>query len=174
MESGEAKRGVFLIDGEDIPFPELAEGFDMDEAMIFFEYTGFPIEDLMVDTEELDPEEVKAVEMKMRGPKTVAALMHLGYRRVHPKAAASNIRKLIGQTNFVDALKGLALPVEGDASPPEMTTSPTTSDESSPASSASSGDVSTSDSEPPADDQEPTTTTRSATSSISPPINSAA
>lgn len=136
-EAVKAPRGVFVIDGEECPFPDLAEGFDMDEAMVFYEYTGHPIEDLFVEIDEEDAEAVAEYELKTRNPKTMAALMHLAYARAHPKASASSIKKLVRSTNFVEAFSKL-IEAEEDASPPEMTSGETPPDKQSTRSSPSS------------------------------------
>jgi hypothetical protein len=141
-ETQEAPRGVFVIDGEECPFPELGEGFDMDEAMVFFEYTGHPIEDLFIEVDEDDDEAVAEYELKLRNPKTMAALMHLAYARAHPQKKAANIRKLVKETDFVEAFSKL-VPEEDDAGPPEMTSGETPPDKPSTTSLPSSSDEST-------------------------------
>lgn len=141
-ETQEAPRGVFVIDGEECPFPELGEGFDMEEAMVFFEYTGHPIEDLFIEVDEDDDEAVAEYELKLRNPKTMAALMHLAYARAHPQKKAATIKKLVRETDFVEAFSKLVT-AEDDASPPEMTSGETPPDKLSTTSSPSSSDEST-------------------------------
>jgi hypothetical protein len=177
----EAPRGVFVIDGEECPFPELAEGFDMDEAMVFFEYTGHPIEDLFIEVDEDDEDAVAAYELKLRSPKTMAALMHLAYARAHPKKNSAAIKTLVKNTDFVEAFSKLVTE-EDDASPPEMTSgetpparpSMTSSPGSSNESTEASGNGSTKSSEPPAVLPERIGTSESATLLTSDLENSAA
>jgi hypothetical protein len=168
MSEEQAPRGVFVINGEPCPFPDLGEGFTMAEAMVFYDYTGFPIEELFAGEDENDEE----LERKRRSPGVLAALMHLAYQRAHPKAPPAAVKKLVQATDMVSALASLAAALEEEDAerPPEEApkseprpSSPTSSDSSS----ASSGDASGNGSAPPDDPPSPTTTFESDTSVIS-------
>lgn len=158
----ETPRGVFVIDGGEYPFPELGDGFTMDEAMIFYDWTGFAIEDLMVDDEDADDAEEK--ERRARSPKVFAALMHIAYARSHPKATEKSIREIVKRTDFVAALKNFGEQETEEESPLASTTEPgPSSPNGSVTSPESSGDSSTSDTERPDGLHAITGTTRSAT-----------
>lgn len=164
MADEPAPRGVFVIDGEECPFPELGEGFTMEEAMIFYDYAGFPIEELFADEDDADEE----LERKRRSPGVIAALMHLAYARTHPRATRKAIERIVRSTDWVKALEGLAsaLAEEGpDDRPPEEAPTPS-SRPSSGSSSASSGHGSTRASDRPDAAPSPTTTSESATPAI--------
>lgn len=140
----EPTAGAFLIDGEAYPFPDLAEMFTLDEAMVFFDYTGFPIEDMLIDVDDLESDDRAEYETKARNPRVLAALMHLAYKRKHPKATETTIKRTIRDVDFVALLTGL---VGGDEeSPPAETATPETG--SSPPSSDSSEPSSGVDSTP--------------------------
>ena len=177
LESGDATRGKFVIDGAEYPFPELGEGFDMGEAMTFHDYTGFAIEELFSDEEEMDEDEASALERNRRSPKVFAALMHIAYARAHPKAAESNIRRLIKATDFVDALKNFAAEEDEDGPPVEAQKSeqPTSFYDERPASKvASSGNGFETSSDQPDESPAPTGTSASDTSAESAPTESIA
>jgi hypothetical protein len=159
MSEEQAPRGVFVIDGEECPFPELGEGFTMEEAMVFYDYAGFPIEELFADEDDADEE----LERKRRSPGVIAALMHLAYARTHPRASRKAIERIVRTTDWVKALEGLAsaLGQEVDERPPGE--APKSSDSSS----ASSGDGSTHASARPDVPPSRTTTFESATPAIS-------
>ncbi len=169
-ESGDATRGKFVIAGQEYPFPELGEGFSMDEAMVFYDYTGFAIEELFSDDEEMEEDETAELEHKRRSPKVFAALMHLAYARAHPKAAESNIRRIIKATDFVTAIANFASEEDEEGPPAEAQKSeqPTSfSDENAPLSLASSGNGSTTSSDPPDGSLAPTGISESGTSAES-------
>lgn len=168
MEDEQAPRGVFVIDGEECPFPDLGEGFTLDEAMVFYDYAGFPIEELFSDEDADDPE----LERKRRSPGVIAALMHLAYQRQHPKAPRKRVERIVRSADWVTALQGLAFALgeEDAARPPEeapKSEQPQSSRPSSDSSSTSSGDASTNDSGRPDVVPSPTTTSESGTSAIS-------
>lgn len=128
----EAARGVFVINEEEVPFPDFSDGYTMDEAMAFYDYTGFPLEELIV-SDDMDDEEREAATRKMRGPHVLSALMHIGYCRAHPKAADSSVRKLVRATSFVEAFSRFADTVgpEADETVPPSVESTSTPSESS-------------------------------------------
>ncbi len=173
-DDNEETQGYFVINGEDYPFPLLYEGFTMDEAMAFFSYTGFPIEDVVGgDIDELDADERADLEMKARSPKTLSALMHIAYLRKHPATKEAAIRKIVGALDYVTVLSKLGAVEDTADSPPaepqKSSQQTGSSDERSPETSEPSGETSTTSSDQPADPPAPTGTTESDTSATSVP-----
>lgn len=149
----------FNIDGTLYELPTL-DSFTMDEAQIMYDYSGLSLEDFAEPEEETAEQAAERVR-RFRNPGFLRALMHIAYRRQHPKLADGEIRQLVGSANLIDALKDLADDGETDAGPPALTSAPGGSSPSgSDVSSGSSGGGSTSDSAPLAALLTATTTTR--------------
>lgn len=80
----------FKIDGVVYEMP-LPSSFDMDEAEIYFKYTGLVVEEFWLENVGWD-------ELKKR-PGFIAALAHIAYRRQHPDANYDDVRVVVGRQN---------------------------------------------------------------------------
>lgn len=123
----EAIRG-FLIDGKEYPAPSI-DTFNMDEAQILYDYSGLTLEDLVAD--ESDPEALAARNKKLGSPGLLRTLMHVAYARGNPSMKPQAVKKAIGESNWLDAIKAFASTGEVDAGPPELKSSSTSSSDSS-------------------------------------------
>ncbi len=95
----------FVIGGESYPVPT-RESLDLDEHVIFYEWTG-------VDLETIDDTPVNG--------RMIGAFMQMAYMRANPGVSPQLARKLIGKSNFEAAIAAFAASEqEDDASPPEQ------------------------------------------------------
>lgn len=153
----------FKIDGVVYEMP-LPSSFDIDEAEIYFKYTGVVLEEIWLENVGWD-------ELKTR-PGFVPAFAHVAYRRAHPNAGYDDIRVVVGRQNRYELVGSWIASLADDESsedPKEQTTddptrpSPTSSEtESKPGKttshSESSGPDSMTRSEPPVVEHETTGT----------------
>jgi len=91
---------VFEIAGAEYPIPPLAS-FTMDEAVVFYNACGYPIEDLWLIPAD---EDLEAQLEKLRNPAVVKTLLHVAYRRGHPDVSDKQIAKTVGQVPLAVAL----------------------------------------------------------------------
>lgn len=91
---------VFEIGGDEYPIPTLSS-FSMDEAIVFFNLNGYPVEDLWLVPDEEDADERLE---RLRNPAVVKALLHVAYRRGNPDRSDKEIGKIIGQVSLAVAL----------------------------------------------------------------------
>ncbi len=94
----------FVIDGTEYAIPGI-DSFTIDECGIFHEWTHVHIEEI----------EATPVNSMM-----IAAFMQIAYMRGNPGMAPGIARKMIGQSNLVEAMGVFALDQEEDARPPEL------------------------------------------------------
>lgn len=155
-DTAEPMEARFLIDGREYDIPGL-ETFDMDEAMILYDYAGLTIEDFAADDEDDDEADVEERARKLKHPGLIRTLLHVAYQRGNPTLAKAKVGREIGKVNLFEILAALA--TEDDAGPPAETQSSTpSSNGSSDTSEQSSGLVSPTSSDEP-DDGPPTTGT---------------
>jgi hypothetical protein len=170
----------FVIDGVVYEVPGL-DTLTMDEAQVLYDYSGLGLEDFAQSDNETE-EETKARERLFRNPGLMRALMHIAYQRKHSKLPASQIRRLVGAANVLDALQGLVADAPEDEIPLASTSEPNKpsssgsleNDSSTPPSSVTGGNGSPNGSDVQAGLPRATTATRSATSSTSARESSAA
>lgn len=98
----------FEINGEtyEVPMPST---FDMDEAQVFYDYTGWVVEEIWLG--DLDWAEIG------RKPGFLSALVHIAYRRAHEEEADADIKALVGKQNRLSlfgAMLTAAMPDEED------------------------------------------------------------
>ena len=125
---------TFKIDGHEYPTGDIGEflgSFNIDECKIYHDWTGDYYENIG--------------EAEVNGL-MIAAFMQIAYMRQNPAVSAQAAQKLVGKSNFADALADFNAAAEDDASPPpqrqdanELTASPGNEPESK----QSSGDGST-------------------------------
>lgn len=117
---------VFHIDGAEYPIPTLAS-LNMDEAVVFYEHNGYPVEDLWStpDTEEEATERLE----RLRHPAVVRTMLHVAYLRGNPEATRRHIDKVVGQVPLVMALSAFigGDEEEADGRPLERTSEPSRS-----------------------------------------------
>ena len=118
----------FEIDGKTYPLA-LPSTFDMDEAQIFFDHTGFVVEEIWLN-------DLGWADLGKK-PGFLAALAHIAYRRGNETSGSDEIKLTIGKQNRL-ALFGSMLgaltpePVSEDPNPssvPDETNSSPTSSE---------------------------------------------
>ena len=80
----------FKIDGQVYEMP-LPSSFDIDEAEIYFKYTGVVLEEIWL-------ENIGWNELKTR-PGFVPAFAHVAYRRAHPEVGYDDARVVVGRQN---------------------------------------------------------------------------
>lgn len=80
----------FKIDGVVYEMP-LPSSFDIDEAEIYFKYTGVVLEEIWLENIGWD-------ELKTR-PGFVPAFAHIAYRRAHPGTGYDDVRVVVGRQN---------------------------------------------------------------------------
>ena len=178
--AAETKESGFVIDGVVYEVPGL-DTLTMDEAQVLYDYSGLGLEDFAQSDNETE-EETRARERLFRNPGLMRALMHIAYQRKHTKLPASQIRRLVGAANVLDALQGLVTEAPEDEIPLGSTSEPSKpsssgslgNDSSTPPSSVTGGNGSPNGSDVQAGLPRATTTTRSATSSTSARESSAA
>jgi hypothetical protein len=179
--AAETNESGFVIDGVVYEVPGL-DTLTMDEAQVLYDYSGLGLEDFAQSADETE-EETKARERLFRNPGLMRALMHIAYQRKHTKLPSSQIRRLVGAANVLDALQGLTTAEpEADEIPLASTSEPNKpsssgsleNDSSTPPSNETGGNGSPNGSDVQAGLPRATTTTRSATSSISARESSAA
>ncbi len=120
----------FKIDGTEYPIPQI-DSFTIDECGIFHEWTH-------VHVEEIEDTPVNSM--------MIAAFMQIAYMRGNPGMAAAVARKMVGQSNLVEAMGAFSLEQEEDAVPLELPRSEPEQSGSPPSSGSSqstSGDAST-------------------------------
>lgn len=111
----------FVIDGDEYPIPTLAT-FDMDEAILLYETTGFGLEDLVYDENADDAEDVQA---RFRHPGLLKTLLLVAYQRGNPHLARKKAAEMISHSNYADAFVQLMGSASGDGdaeSPPSEDT----------------------------------------------------
>jgi hypothetical protein len=168
---------VFTIDGEEYPIPTLFS-FTMDEAVVFFQNNGYPVEDLWPIPAEDDEDGLRERLAKLRHPQMTRTLLHVAYRRGNPGVPAKLIEQVVGSVPLALALAAY-IPdddVESEeAVPLGRTNDPDGSSlTSSPDENENSGTDSTTGSALPDSGLSPTGTTRSDTSPTFDPVMSAA
>lgn len=130
----------FTIGGVDYPVPVIG-AFDMDEAEILYDETGYVLSDFTVVDEDGEPVRVDEVVEMLKNPRLLRVLLHVAYRRGNRDAKPAQIRDTVGQVSFADALDAwLELLGGGDDGPPvleESTSKP--SEPSTPESDVKSG-----------------------------------
>ncbi len=96
----------FVIDGTEYPVPT-RPSLNLDERVIFHEWTGISLEDL---------DDVPVTDLML------GAFMQMAFMRGNPDVSGVVARKIIGKTNFEEAMAVLiaAAADEDDASPPEL------------------------------------------------------
>lgn len=111
----------FKIDQDEYDIPAL-DDMDMDEWQIIYDYSGLVLDDFapaadradeQVDGDEDGPVE-KERQRRIGTPAFTTALLHIGYRRVHPDAKHDTVKKLVGGTKRLAVLEAIA-----DAAPDE-------------------------------------------------------
>ncbi len=130
----------FVINGTDYPIPQI-DSFTIDECGIFHDWTN-------VHVEEIEDTPVNSM--------MIAAFMQIAYMRGNPGMVPAVAKRMVGQSNLVEAMGAFAETQEDDASPPELTKSEHEQSGSPPSSASSpstSGDGSTTRSDTPADGQ---------------------
>ncbi len=94
----------FLINGTEYPVPSRAS-LTLDEHVIFHEWTGMHLE-------EIDDTPVNAL--------MIGAFMQVAYQRANPDVSSALARKLVGGSNFEEALSAMsAAELEAEPDPPE-------------------------------------------------------
>lgn len=163
---------VFEIGGDEYPIPTLSS-FSMDEAIVFFNVNGYPVEDLWLVPDEEDADERLE---RLRNPAVVKALLHVAYRRGNPDRSDKEIGRIIGQVSLAVALSAfIPDPEEAPAVPLGRTSEPNGSSlRSSLDAPENSGSGSETSSAPPGSGLSPTGTSESAMSRASDPVMSAA
>jgi len=86
----------FEIDGKSYEVA-LPSTFDMDEAQIFYEYTGFVVEEIWLG----------GGEDLTRRPGFLAALAHISFRRGNETAENDEIRMVVGKQNRLELFGSL-------------------------------------------------------------------
>ena len=161
---------LFVIDGREYEIPGL-ETFDMDEAMILYDYSGLTLEDFAADDDVEDEEERNR---KLRHPGLLKTLLHVSYQRGNPSVGKAKVSRTVGAMNLVDALKKLAEDEQVPPTEPQSSGPPTpSSSRSLNGSEPSSGADSTPSSDVPDGTPEATGTTGSDISATSGVIGSA-
>ena len=163
---------VFEIAGAEYPIPALAS-FTMDEAVVFYQANGYPVEDLWLIPDDADVDERLD---KLRNPAVVKTLLHVAYRRSHPELTDKQIEKTVGQVPLAVALAAF-IPDEDEVPdvPLERTSEPSESSRrSSLDEPTSSGSGSGKSSDEPETDPSPIGTSGSDQPSTFDPVMSAA
>ncbi len=94
----------FKIDGTEYPIPQI-DSFTIDECGIFHDWTN-------VHVEEIQDTPVNSM--------MIAAFMQIAYMRGNPGMAPAVARKMVGQSNLVEAMGAFSLDQEEDVRPPEL------------------------------------------------------
>ncbi len=95
----------FVIDGMEYAVPE-RPSLNLDERVIFHEWTGMSLEEI---------DDVPISDLML------GAFMQMAFMRGNPDVSGVVARKIIGKTNFEEAMAVLiAAAGEDDASPPEL------------------------------------------------------
>ncbi len=151
----------FLIGGDHYAIPT-RESLTLDEHVVFFEWTG-------VDLETIDDTPVNS--------RMIGAFMQMAYQRANPDVPSQLARRLIGKSNFEQAVAAFAAAEVDDASPPEQSATgqgPPESPEDSVSSQPTSGTDSMSSSDTPMSDPTNGGQPPSGTSAMSHHLTSAA
>lgn len=121
----------FEIGGERYSVPPL-DSFDLDEAEILYEVSGFLLEDLEPAHPEWTAEDkrkhVDELLRKIGNPKFKKALAHIAYRRRHPDVTFELGQQAAGKVNSLEITIAF---IRGDAEDPSTSQKPQGSSESS-------------------------------------------
>lgn len=100
----------FLIGGDQYAIPT-RESLTLDEHVVFFEWTG-------VDLETIDDTPVNS--------RMIGAFMQMAYQRANPDVPSQIARRLIGKSNFEQAVAAFAAAETeaDDVGPPELSSTP--------------------------------------------------
>lgn len=118
----------FTIDGVPYEMP-LPSSFDIDEAEIYFKYTGFVLEEIWLDDLGWD-------QLKTR-PGFVPALAHVAYRRANPGASFDEVRVVIGKQNRYELVGSWISSLMPDDEPSEDPKEPVSGDPTRPSATSS-------------------------------------
>jgi len=111
----------FTIDGERYPVPVIGS-FDMDEAEILYDATGYVLSDFMLNGPDGKPSDERIDELirMLENPKLLRVLLYVAYRRGNRDVKDQQIREAVGRVPFADASREWSeLFKEDDESPPD-------------------------------------------------------
>lgn len=114
--AAETKPARFLIEGREYEIPHVVD-FNLDEAQVLYDHTGFVVEDFVTD----DDEELTRMS---RHPGFMRTMLHVAYQRGNPTLSRVKVEKLIGAQNaFTSAHIVGTVEQEDDADDPPVSTS---------------------------------------------------
>lgn len=122
----------FKIDGVVYEMP-LPSTFDIDEAEIYFKYTGVVLEEIWLENIGWD-------ELKTR-PGFVPAFAHVAYRRAHPGTGYDDVRVVVGRQNRYELVGSWIASLADEDESSEDPKAPTTADLTRPSPTSSETDL---------------------------------